>query len=156
LAALVAEEAAWIAAALFAVHPLASEAVLFAVGRAEIAALALGAVAFGLFATLDRGGRLPGARLALPIPAFLAAPFFKESAASRLAIGAAWVALRPPAESPPARALALRATGHVAALGVFLAARVAAVGWGPHEVPLVDNPLAGAPGATRVANAVLL
>ena len=59
LGTLVAPGAAWMGAALFAVHPLASEAVLWAVGRAEIFAALFGLVAFVLFAQhgtkADRG-----------------------------------------------------------------------------------------------------
>jgi len=135
----------WIGAAIFAVHPLGSEAVLWAVGRADVAAAALGAVAFVLYL---RERLLPAAA------AFLAALCFKESAAAWLAIGAAWTLLVPP--RPPVRAALARAAVFGGAFAAYLLLRGSAVGWAAEPRPFVDNPLASADAATRVANAILL
>jgi tetratricopeptide (TPR) repeat protein len=147
---------AWIGAALFAVHPLGSEAVLWAVGRAEIFAAMLGIAAFVLFVRLHGERGLGGRRIALSLAAFLAALCFKESAATWLVIAAAWVALRSREDRPPARIVAARAACYVAAFAAYCSLRASAVGWGHHDASFIDNPLAGADAATRVVNAVLL
>lgn len=156
LAAIATARAAWIGAALFAVHPLASEAVLWAVGRAEILAAIFGIVAFVLFVRLHGEQGIGGHRLALSLAAFLAALGFKESAATWLVIGAAWIALRPPPDRPPARIVAARAACYGAAFAAYYALRASAVGWGRHDAPLIDNPLVGADAATRAVNAAFL
>ncbi len=138
---------AWIGAALFAVHPLGSEAVFWAVGRAEILAAIFGMVAFVSFVRRS---------IAVSVAAFFAALCFKESAATWLVIGAAWVALRPKEDREPFRVVAIRASGYLAALAVFGALRVSAVGWGRMPPPFIDNPLAGAGVPARVVNSVLL
>jgi len=148
--------AAWIGAALFAVHPLASEAVLWAVGRAEIFAAILGIAAFVLCLRVHGERGLGGSRLALSLAAFLAALCFKESAATWLVVGAAWVALRPKEDGPPAKIVAARAACYVAAFAAYYALRASAVGWGRHDAPMIDNPLVGVDAATRIVNAVLL
>ena len=139
--------AAWIGAAVFAVHPLGSEAVLWAVGRAEILAAIFGMVAFVLFVRRS---------IALSVAAFFAALCFKESAAGWLVIGAAWVALRPKEEREPAKRVAVGAVCYLAALGVFAALRASVVSSGDTAPPFVDNPLAAADPATRAVDAVLL
>jgi len=139
--------AAWIGAALFAVHPLGSEAVLWAVGRAEILAAIFGLVAFVFFVRRS---------LALSVAASFAALFFKESAAGWLVIGAAWVALRPKEDREPAKRVAVGAACYLAALGVFAALRASVVSSGNAAPPFVDNPLAAADAATRAVNALLL
>jgi protein O-mannosyl-transferase len=154
LSGLIGARGAWIGAALFAVHPLGSEAVLWAVGRAELAAAILGAVAFKLFMTLDGEDGWGGRRLALSVGAFLVALGFKESAATWLAIGAAWVALRP--ERSPGRLIIARAGVYVAAFVSYYLLRASAVGWGRHPAPFVDNPLVNADLPTRVVNALLI
>jgi tetratricopeptide (TPR) repeat protein len=138
---------AWIGAALFAVHPLGTEAVLWAVGRAEILAALFGMVAFVLFVRRS---------IALSVAAFFAALCFKESAATWLVIGAAWIALRPAESRPPAKLVARQASCYVAAFAVFYALRASAVGWGHATPHFVDNPLVGVDSVTRAANAVLL
>ena len=147
LCAVVSRNAAWIGAALFAVHPMGSEAVLWAVGRAEILAAIFGMVAFVFFVRRS---------IALSVAAFFAALCFKESAAGWLVIGAAWVALRPKEEREPAKRVAVGAVCYLAALGVFAALRASVVSSGSAAPPFVDNPLAKADAATRAANAVLL
>jgi len=147
LCAIAPRSAAWIGAALFAVHPLGSEAVLWAVGRAEILAAIFGMVAFVLFVRRS---------LALSLAAFFAALCFKESAATWLLIGAAWVALRPPDERPSAKVVAVQGGAYLSILVAFGLLRASAVGWGKMAPPFVDNPLANADAATRAVNAVLL
>ena len=147
LCAIASRRAAWIGAAVFAVHPLGSEAVLWAVGRAEIFAAIFGMVAFVLFVRRS---------IALSVGAFFCALCFKESAATWLLIGAAWVALRPREDRQPAKVVAAGAACHLSALVVFGALRASAVGWGRTPPPFIDNPLAGADAVTRAANALLL
>lgn len=147
LSGLASREAAWIGAALFAVHPLASEAVLWAVGRAELGAAILGGAAFLLFLRSS---------FALSAAAFLGALCFKESAISWLVIAALWAALQPPEKRPPARTALFCALPFAAALGVYAVLRIAAVGWIRHAPPFVDNPLAAAGTPTRAVNALLL
>ena len=138
---------AWIGAALFAAHPLGSEAVLWAVGRAEILAAICGIAAFVWF--LEK-------RRALSLLAFAAALCFKESAVAWLVIGAAWMALRPPEQRPTPKGMFAAAWPYLAVLAGFLILRGSAVGWARHDVPFVDNPLVQADPVTRGANGVLL
>lgn len=147
---------AWIGAALYAVHPLGSEAVLWAVGRAEILAAICGTVAFVLFVRLDGEPGLGGRRLALSVAAFFGALCFKESAAAWLAIGAAWTVLRPQGTTTAFGVKAARRACYFGAFAAFLVLRGSVVGWAPAAPPLVDNPLAAADAVTRAANAVLL
>jgi hypothetical protein len=148
--------AAWIGAALFAVHPLASEAVLWVVGRAEVLSAILGILAFTLFVRLEERPGLGGRSLAISVGVFLAALCFKESAATWLVIGASWLVLRPGRASSSTKIVAARAAFYVAALAVFFGLRAGVVGWGRHAVPFVDNPLVQVDVATRAANAGLL
>lgn len=147
LSALLPRPAAWTGAALFAVHPLASEAVLWVVGRAEIFSALFGLLAFALLLK----GRIVPSTLA-----FFTALFFKESAAAWLPIGAAWVVLALPGERPPWRTGLVRAAPYGAALAAYLVVRGSVVGWARHAPPFLDNPLAHVDPATRAANAVLL
>lgn len=140
-------EAAWIGAALFAVHPLTSEAVLWAVGRAELGAAILGMAALLLFLRSS---------YVLSAAALFGALGFKESAVAWLVIGAVWVALHRSEARAPARARILRALPFAVAIAAYAALRVAAVGWSRHAPPFIDNPLAGTDAATRAVNAVLL
>ncbi len=141
--------APWIGAALFAVHPLASEAVLWAAGRAEILAAIFGMAAFALFVGLE-DTKLSGGRLALSVGAFFVALLCKESAAAWLVIGSAWVALR------PRRIVLARAGFYLVAFGAFLALRASVVGWGRGAPPFLDNPLVQASPFERGVNAALL
>lgn len=145
----------WLPAALFAVHPLGSEAVLWAVGRAEILAALFGLLAFAAFVRHARAAGGRGRLHLASVAAFFAALLFKESAASWLVIGAAWVAIDPTAPRGAA-ARARLAGGYVAAFAAFLVLRGGAVGWGRVTPPFVDNPLVTEPIATRAVNAVLL
>jgi len=142
--------AAWCAAALFVVHPLASEPVLFAVGRADILALALSLWAFAL--SIGEGGAPRAVASAL---VFLAALFCKESAACWLLVAAGWVLVERGDPGRRRRALATLVAWSLA-LGAFLTIRAAAVGWAVNEPPWVDNPLALLDAPARVANALLI
>lgn len=137
---------AWTGAALFAAHPLASEAVLFLVGRAELLAAALGLAAFGLL--VRAAPRWTEPRLWLSAALLFLALGSKESAAAWLPILLLWSLL---SRSSAWRGLAVWS----AALVAFVLLRAGVVGWLPHGPPWVDNPLVGHDAATRVANAVL-
>jgi hypothetical protein len=156
LISIVRRDAAWIGAELFAVHPLASEAVLWAVGRAEIFAAIFGLVAFVLFTKLRDEDGYGSRRLLLSVGSFLVALCFKESAATWLAIGAAWVLLAPSGHRASGRLLSVRALFYLVAFAAFYALRGAAVGWGHIPPPFVDNPLVAVDPATRAVNAVIL
>ena len=148
--------AAWIGAAVFAVHPLGSEAVLWAVGRAEILAAIFGMVAFVLFTKVSAEDGYGGWRLALSAVSFFTALCFKESASTWLVIGAAWLLLAPARRGGPTRLVVARVSPYLAVFGAYVLLRASAVGWGRHAPPFLDNPLAHVNGATRAANAVLL
>lgn len=140
--------AAAAAAALFAVHPLGSEAVLWIVGRAEIQA-ALG-VLVAIRLALDHEAKPSAWRLAGSALAFFLALLSKDSAvAAVVLIPAAWWAL-----TPHRRGRLFLA--HGAALAVYLALRGAAVGFAGREFPFVDNPLVAVDPLTRAANAIVL
>lgn len=146
-----AQAAVFIGAALFAVHPLGSEAVLWAVGRAEMLAAIFGIVAFlGFTSSGSAARRWAGAA------AWFLALGSKESAASWPLLAAAAWALTPRTTRPRLRELARRALPYGLALAAFVLLRGTAVGWGTKSPPFVDNPLVGADAATRIANAVLL
>ena len=156
LGALTSRRAAWLGAALFAIHPLASEAVLWVVGRAEIFAAILGIAAFVLFMRIYGRREIGGWRLVLSLLAFFAALCFKESAATWLVIGTAWIALRPKAGAPPAGVVLARAACYLTAFAVYFALRASVVGWGGHAPSFVDNPLVRVDAATRAVNSILL
>jgi tetratricopeptide (TPR) repeat protein len=129
--------ASTIAALVFAVHPLHTEAVAPVVGRSELLAGGFGL----LFLIAHRRGRpLSGALC------FLLAIGSKESAAAFLPL-ALWGDLcwarQPPRRTWTGYALA------AAALGGYLALRAAAVPPDPLPVPHLDNPLVRAPLAAR-------
>lgn len=142
-------------AAVFAVHPLASQAVLTAVGRAEILAALLGISAFVL--ALDAAGGRPRQRMRLwgSAALLLGALLSKESALVWPGLLLLWWLV---ARSRAGEARTLRATiaAWIGAVGLFLAARAGAVGWSLDEPPWVDNPLVRVGVATRAVNAVLL
>jgi hypothetical protein len=143
-------------AALFAVHPLASEAVLCAVGRAEILAALFGMFAFGRFLSLENGTRRRAAVIAASAACFFLALCSKESAVSWVAIAAAYLAVTSAWKRYERRDLLWTAAGWLVSLAAFLVLRGQAVGWTVHPPPFVDNPLVAADAVTRGANAVLL
>ena len=144
-------------AAIFAVHPLASEAVLWAAGRAEILAALFGMLALGLLIR-----ETPRAKTRFPLRVvassllFLLALCSKESAVAWILVAAAYVAVAQAWTTLSRRNLATAAGGWMVALAVVLALRGAAVGWTTHPPPFVDNPLVSVDAGTRAANAVLL
>jgi hypothetical protein len=147
---------AWIGAALFAAHPLASEAVLFAVGRAELLAAAFGLLAFQ--AALESGRARAGGVLAVALSAvlFLLALVSKESAAAWIAVLIGWRLAEWHARSARRNRIATVLIVWSGVLILFLAARARVVGWRPASPPWIDNPLVAVDLATRAANAVRL
>lgn len=132
--------AAWAAAVLFAVHPIHSEAVAAAVGRAELlaAGLILGAWLLHL-----RG------RFSYAAVCYLLAMLSKESAASFIALVALvdYACRRPLVWIAYAR--------YAAAFAVFLALQWHAGGMrGGDLVAMSDNPLAHLPAGWRILNAL--
>jgi tetratricopeptide (TPR) repeat protein len=148
--------AAWAAAAIFAVHPLASEAVIWINGRSEMMAALFGLLAFRGFVGLADREDAGGWRLAAGAAWFAAALFSKESALVWLVIAALWYAVFRRDVATPPRIMARRAAAYVAAVAVFLAVRGAAVGWHRVPIPFADNPLGHVDAPTRVVNAVRL
>ena len=148
--------AAWAGAAVFAVHPLGSEAVLLATGRAELLAAGFGLGAFVLLTRADEREDWGGWPLAAALVLFFLALASKESAAAWLVIGAAWWAARRGAGTSPRGPLVARAAAFAAVFASFLLLRGSAVGFAPHPPPAVDNPLVSTDTATRVANAAIL
>lgn len=151
--------AAWAGAAIFAVHPLASEAVLAAVGRAELLAAALGIAGF-LFLTGDVFQTRPLGtpwRISIALLCFFLALCAKESAAVWLLIYPAWLGVRAwRSREKPARSEWTGLAGLALVLAGFLALRGLAVGWERKPPHWVDNPLVRVDAATRMTNAVVL
>jgi protein O-mannosyl-transferase len=147
---------AWAGAALFAAHPLGSEAVLLTVGRAETLAAGLGLAAFLLLVRAEERDGWGGWPMAASSACFFLALLSKESASAWLVLGAAWWASRRLAGTPPRGSTLARGATFAGILALFLLLRGGAVGFAPHVPPLVDNPLASVDAATRVANASLL
>ncbi|MGD9765810.1 MAG: tetratricopeptide repeat protein [Candidatus Binatia bacterium] len=146
--------AALAAGALFAVHPIHTEAVNNIVGRAELLAALLLLVALLALVRASRGARRLW--LAVAVVAFAGALLAKESAFTGIGLAAA-VAWWVDPQRSPGRALA----GMVpfAAVGLlYLPLRVAVVGsltW-PYPPPFIDNPLAHAPALVRAGTALVV
>jgi Flp pilus assembly protein TadD len=144
------------AAALFAVHPLLSEAVAGVVGRAELLS------ALGLLGAL-RLDRLQAPSPRRLVVALMAVAFFLALLAKENALALPLILLltdavvgRPEGVKRGARALELAALAGVVA--IYLALRLAALGrlMEPGAIPPIDNPAAGLPAAQRVATALAL
>jgi Flp pilus assembly protein TadD len=142
-----------VAGALFAVHPVHVEAVAGIVGRAEILA-ACGVVGALLChrGWLRTRGRAGGWLLAGSWAAYLAGMLSKESAVTAPLLCLLGERVWPPPSGSGRRRLAAYA-GLAAALGCYLALRLAAIGTlgigAP--IPFVDNPAASAgPLASRL------
>jgi hypothetical protein len=146
---------AFAGAALFAAHPLASEAVLFAVGRAELMAAALSMAAFLCLLNGTEGNRYRLGCLAVSPVLYFMALCSKESAASWIPVLAVFCLCLRIAGNPCRRVLAGSA-GWVVSLGAFLVLRGSVVGWLTHTPPWVDNPLVSVGAVTRAANGILL
>lgn len=144
---------AWAGAALFGVHPLGSEAVLWASGRAETLAAMLGLAAFVLWSGARDRGKGTG-RIACAAAFFAGALLAKESAACWIPVGLAWAWLVPTRASRR-----LDASAAVAAAGVlaaYLVLRGSAVSWETTTPPFLDNPLTRAGVLERATNGILL
>lgn len=146
--------AATVAAALFAVHPIHTEAVNNIVGRAELLAAAL--VLAALLAQARAVRRRSAGWAALAVGSFALALLAKESALTTIALAAVvawWV------EPTRSWRRAAVATLPFALVGLaYLPLRLAvvgALGW-PYPPPLVDNPLAHVATAQRIATALVV
>ena len=147
---------AWFGAALFAVHPLGSEAVLWIVGRAEMLAALFGIGAFILYVQLSRRAGFGGWRLAVSAVLFLLALASKESAAVWIGIGAVWVWVHREERTTEWPARVLHGTVYTGTLLLFLLLRGSAVGWGTRAPFFVDNPLITLGAPARICNAIVL
>lgn len=149
-------QGAWFGAALFAVHPLGSEAVLWIVGRSEMLAALFGMAAFILYVQLSRRAGFGGWRLALSVVLFLMALFSKESTAVWIGIAAVWVFLHRKELATSAMVRSVHGTLYLGMLGLFLVVRGSAVGWATKAPFFVDNPLVTVEAPQRIANAFVL
>jgi tetratricopeptide (TPR) repeat protein len=146
--------AAFAAAALFAILPIHSEAVIWTVGRAELMAAA--AWATSLLALLDYRRKGSGASLALAGVALLAGLFCKENAITVLAAPVVLAVVMPLPERRRRRDLI--AIGVLAlAVVVYFAIRAASGPVLPGKAPdSLDNPLSGLDMFERIAGAAAL
>ncbi len=138
-----------IAAALFATHPVHTEAVASVVGRAELLATAGFLLAWLLFLRADvRGSRIPSVFLeALGVATFLAALFAKENALGLLPVLVFVDLLYAPAGARVAslRRHAVRYAALAAATLVFVLLRHLVLGRESAEISILDNPLISLP-----------
>ncbi|MBI5506206.1 MAG: tetratricopeptide repeat protein [Deltaproteobacteria bacterium] len=133
-----------IAALLFAVHPIHTEAVVQAVGRAELLALLFGLLF--LRAHLRRSALLGGSAFALAL-------LSKESAVAFLGLAVVmdiFFQRRPRRRSVVVYAL------YAVVLAAWLGLRANAVGVLPAPHPFIDNPLFDASPSARIATAALV
>jgi len=152
--------AATVAASLFAVHPVHTEAVSNVVGRAELLAalLVLVTLLAEMRAVRPRGaaGRQHWGWHVVALLAFAAGVLAKESALTAIGLVAIVVWWTDPARS---LARTARAVAPFVAVGIaYLALRIAVVGTLglPTTPPLIDNPLAHVGAAPRVATAMVV
>jgi tetratricopeptide (TPR) repeat protein len=145
--------AAWIAAALFAVHPVHSEAVTGIVGRAELLAALLSIAALLALARALRPAAVAAGWLALSLLAFAAGLLCKESAFTTIGLVVVVHWRLAPADQLRRRLLVLSPYLLVAA--AYLALRLAVVGSIALPTPpgALDNVLAHVDAATRVRTA---
>lgn len=147
-----ADRTAWLAAALFAVHPLHVESVMQVAYRPELQALALLLLGTGELLTLRLGGPRPAAIARLWLWTALAL-LSKESSVAVLALWGLWAIATPHTRKTllaPVVSLAPLALTWLAwrrwNIGSLLAA----------QVPQHDNPLAWVPAPTRVLSGLEL
>lgn len=149
--------AATSAAALFAVHPVHTEAVSNVVGRAELLAalLVLSALLATLRARATTGGAARGWE-AMALIAFAASLLAKESAFTAIGLVAVVVWWTDPARSPARTARAVFPFALVGA--AYLVLRVVMIGslGLPTPPALLDNPLAHVGTARRIATAMVV
>ncbi len=151
------ERAAALAAALFALHPIHSEAVLQIKGRFELLAAALGLAALLGY---ERSGHARS-RLVVAALAFLGAVLAKESALGLVALvpvrdlSRRCDERRPPDARPAAPRWGVLA-GALAIVAIALALRYRALGFlaRPDAVQMLDNPVVGVAAGTRVWTAL--
>lgn len=154
---LAAPRAAWIAAALFAVHPVHTEAVTGIVGRAELlAALAALAALLALARALDSAGPARGRWLAASWAAFAAGLLCKESAFTTIGLVLVVHWRLAPADGLRRRAAVL--APYVAVGLAYLGLRLLVVGALALPAPpgSLDNPLAHVDLATRLRTASIV
>jgi tetratricopeptide (TPR) repeat protein len=154
---LAAPTAAWIAAALFAVHPFHTEALTGIVGRAEILAALFALLSLlALARALPLAGRSRHAWLACSLLAFAVGMLAKESAFTTigLVLVVHWRAA--PADDWRRRVAVL--APYLAVGAAYLGLRLWVVGAMGLPVPpaALDNPLAHVDTATRVRTAVVV
>lgn len=152
-----APRAAWIAAALFAVHPIHTEAVTGIVGRAELlAALFTLAALLALAQALRGTGSARRSWLALSLAAFAAGLLCKESAFTT--IGLVLVVHWRLAPAAGLRRRAIMLAPYVLVGLAYLGLRLLAVGSLGLPTPpgALDNPLAHVDTATRLRTATLV
>ncbi len=135
---------AFIAALLFALLPIHTEATTSVVGSAELLAAVLGLGAVLAY----RRGRWP-----LALGLFAAAVLSKESAATLAGLAALLEWIAPPRVTLRARERAIVAVSAVLVVGVSLVAR-AASSPGPSFIPAVDNPMSLVDTPRRVLTAL--
>jgi len=154
---LAAPTAAWIAAALFAVHPIHTEAVTGIVGRAEIlAALAALGSLLALARALALEGRSRARWMACSLIAFAIGVLCKESAFTT--IGLVLVVHWRLAPADPFRRRVAVLAPYVVVGATYLALRLWVVGSLGLPAPpgALDNPLAHVDTATRVRTAAVV
>jgi tetratricopeptide (TPR) repeat protein len=149
--------AAGIAALLFALHPVHTEAVTGIVGRAELLASlgVLGALLAFVRTRRESGGRRT-AWYALSVALFAAALLAKESAATGIGLLAVvhwWLDRRAPLRRRLAALLP-----YACVLAAYLALRLIVVGTMrlPEPPDMLDNPLASVDALTRLRTAIVV
>lgn len=150
-------------AALFAVHPVHTEAVDGIVGRAELMSAGFALLALLVAARILRDDPPGIARPAASGVLLLLALLSKEHAIVIPAIPLVWMATRPPGERRAlihrssvkrlAAAMVLATLAYLALRSAVLGAPVAAFASAPGTI-VVDNPIAGATGIGRVLTPV--
>ena len=153
---LAAPRAAWIAAALFAVHPIHTEAVTGIVGRAELLAALGSLLALLALARALRRDSEYGRWLAVSLLAFAAGLLSKESAFTTIGLVLIVHWRLAPADRVQRRVEVL--APYVAVGAAYLALRLLVIGSIGLPVPpgALDNPLAHVDTATRVRTATLV
>lgn len=149
--------AAWIAAALFAVHPIHTEAVTGIVGRAELlAALCALTALLALHRALRASGAAGGRWLALSVSLFAVGLLCKESTFT--AIGLVPILLWRVTPGARLGRYAAVLTPYLVVGVAYLGLRLAVVGalGLPAPPDPLDNPLAHVDAATRIRTALLV
>jgi len=146
---------ALVAALLFALHPVHTEAVASVVGRSELLAAAGFFLAWWCFLRRDAGG----VRLwdAAGVAAFAAGLLAKENAVTLLPVLVLADAVYPGAGAAPAAALrrhAGRYAALAAATAAFVVVRRLVIGPDAPSIPVLDNPLVALPAWPRALTTI--